>query len=643
MKSDEFDVGMYIIDCNYRLMFINECAKDMFPDAQAGAVCHKAMYGSDTPCVNCPVGRRESSLWVENRNEWISATAAKMELPDCGGCHSIQFKIGGQPHNRLKSERFDAIQLLAAINTTYDMVVSVNLTQNTYRLFNSESFVTQGDEATGVFDEVIEIHHSKVAQHHKQLYYDTFSRQALLKAYADGRNSVYLEYQQYDDDGIPHWLATRTMFTENPYSSDVTEITISKNIDDRIYAEQQNKAALQQALHLAEQANRAKSNFLSAMSHDIRTPMNAIVGFTQLSLNEDDFSVVKGSYLPKMKTAGEHLLMLINDVLEMSRIESGKIELKEAPYHLGEISRDIEQVIGTLASEKQVIAKSEGSVSDYYVYCDKLRINQIITNLVSNAVKFTPVGGTVMVSVRQDVCDEHGYAVYEFNISDTGIGMSEEFLRNVFDPFEREKTSTVTRVEGTGLGLSIVKNLVDMMGGTIDIQSQINKGTNVRVRLKLRLAEPDVIAGLKKSTNSVQDINAEDAGAYFEGKRLLLVEDNELNRIIAETILAEAGFAVETADDGIYAVDMVKNAADDYYDAVLMDVQMPIMNGYEATKAIRALDGRRSGVKIIAVTANAFESDVEEAIKAGMNAHISKPIKVDELYKVLLREISMEE
>ncbi len=654
MITKKSELGMYIIGSDYQMLYANRTTKNMYPNFRVGDICHKVLYGYDSPCADCPVNKGSSLFYNSQNNEWVAAQAEEMELPEYGICHNIQFQVKKPEGDKgkislfdkhireqLKEKEAEAVQLLTAINTTYDMVVSVNLTQNTYRLFEIESFVTNGDSITGVFDEIIDIHCKKVVEQHRELYYNTFSREALLKAHSEGKKSVYLEYQQRDDDGVPHWLGTHTMFTENPYTSDVMEITISQNIDERIHKEEKSKAALEEALNLAEQANRAKSNFLSAMSHDIRTPMNAVVGFAYLALKEDDFSVVKNNYLPKIRTAGELLLMLINDILEMSRIESGKIELKEYPYDIGEISKDIAQVVDSLAKEKRINLKTVSTVKDYCIYCDKLRIHQIITNLLSNAVKFTPEQGTVSVSIKQEACDEQGYAVYEFNVSDTGIGMSEEFLKSVFDPFEREKTSTVTRVEGTGLGLSIVKNLVDIMGGTIVVESQVNKGTNVKIRLKFKLAPPEIVHKISSDEKSVQKIEIEKAKMFFEGKRLLLVEDNELNRMIAETLLVEAGFIVDTAEDGTYAVEMMKNAPDDYYyDAVLMDIQMPLMNGYEATKVIRSLDGERRNVKIIALTANAFESDVNDARKYGMNAHISKPINVDELYSVLFREIN---
>ncbi len=539
------------------------------------------------------------------------------------------------------AKELEARQLMRAVSDSSDMIISVNLTQNSYYVISNKNLQKNEIYHDGTFDELFEKNTKFIPNEYKDEFEALFSKSSLLQAYANGDKFVYLEHLRYDDNYNPYWVSTHFMFTDNPYSDDIIAIIVRRNITERRKREAKQKQLLKDALIEAKKASNAKSDFLSRMSHDIRTPMNAIVGFTNFAINEDDFSIVKNNYLPKIQTAGEHLLMLINDILEMSRIESGKVELKESPHHLGEISRAISQVVDSLAEEKKLKLITNGSITDYYVYCDKLRINQIITNLLSNAFKFTPVCGTVSVSVKQHECDEPGYAAYEFEVSDTGIGMSKEFLTNIFDPFERERTSTVTHTEGTGLGLSIVKSIVDIMGGTITVDSEVNKGTCFKIELKFRLVEQEIIQKLRNNETIEPKLITDEVKSRFKGKRLLVVEDNELNRIIAETILVEAGFEVEMAEDGIYAVDMVKNAASDsYYDAVLMDVQMPVMGGYEATRVIRSFDGERSNVKIIALTANAFESDVEDAKQAGMNAHISKPINIDELYRVLLKEIN---
>ncbi len=388
----------------------------------------------------------------------------------------------------------------------------------------------------------------------------------------------------------------------------------------------------------AEENNRAKTAFLFQMSHDIRTPMNAIVGFTDFAIRETDISVIKEEYLPKIKTSSEHLLLLINDVLEMSRIESGKMELHEEPEDLSEILQEGFSIISVRAREEGLKLIMENHLTNGYVYCDKLRIHQILMNLLGNAVKFTPENGTVTLSMSQNGCERVGWQRYELKVSDTGIGMKPEFLEHVFEPFERERSSTVSRKEGSGLGLSIVKSIVDAMGGKITVESVQGEGSSFTVFLELRLAEPEQIAALqeKKQTAGKPNLTPEEQKALFAGKHVLLVEDNEFNRYIADAMLREYGFLVDHAENGSVAVEMTAAQPAGYYHVILMDVQMPVMNGYEATKAIRALGEGRSEVRIVAVTANAFDSDVADALAAGMDGHIAKPIDMNALQAVFM-------
>lgn len=389
----------------------------------------------------------------------------------------------------------------------------------------------------------------------------------------------------------------------------------------------------------AEENNRAKTEFLSQMSHDIRTPMNAVISFTNFAIEEDDISVIKEDYLPKIRSSSSHLLMLINEVLEMSRIESGKLELSINPCNIVKISEETISMLQVQTKEKNIALSISTNVKNEFVYGDRLKLDQILVNFFSNAVKFTPEGGTINITLKQNEIDDKNIGEYEMAFSDTGIGMSDDFVKRVFEPFERERTSTVSGIEGTGLGLAIVKKIVDAMGGCISVESQKDEGTTFTVRLRFRLVEPELISGLELESQSKCKVSFEEMKEKFKGKRLLLVEDNEFNRIISETVLGEAGFIIETAEDGSVAVEMVKRVPADYYNVILMDIQMPIMNGYEATRVIRSLDDERSNIKIIAVTANAFESDIKDAKDAGMNEHISKPINVEELCEVLLKEI----
>ena len=533
-------------------------------------------------------------------------------------------------------------------------------------------------------------------------------------------------------------------------------------------ADRQVNQALSDAVAAAETANRAKSTFLSNMSHDIRTPMNAIIGFTTLAIsNIDDKNRVK-DYLAKTLASSNHLLSLINDVLDMSRIESGKIHLEEVEVNLSDVLHDLKTIVsGQIFAKQLELYMDVMDVTDEDVYCDKTRLNQILLNLLSNAIKFTPAGGTVSVRVRQLAGKVRGCGQYEFRIKDNGIGMSPEFAKKIFEPFERERTSTVSRIQGTGLGMAITKNIVDMMGGTIEVQTAQGKGTEftvcvlmraqteqrpvekiteleglkalvvdddfntcdsvtkmlvkvgmraewtlsgkeavLRARQSIEMSDayhayiidwrlPDMngievtrrirslnddtpiiiltaydwsdieveakAAGVtafcskpmfmsdlretlmsalgQKQTDAAQGLLPE-KNADFKGKQILLVEDNELNREIAQEILREYGFLVDTAENGAVAVEKVSTAAPDSYDLVLMDVQMPIMDGYTATRKIRALDDpARAKLPIIAMTANAFDEDRRNALESGMNGFLSKPIVigdlVQELHKIL--------
>ena len=527
---------------------------------------------------------------------------------------------------------------------------------------------------------------------------------------------------------------------------------------------QELNAKLQVAVEKAETANRAKSTFLSNMSHDIRTPMNAIIGFTTLALsNIDDTDRVK-DYLGKTLASSNHLLSLINDVLDMSRIESGKIHLEEVEVNLSDVLHDLKTIVsGQIYAKQLELYMDAMDVTDEDVYCDKTRLNQVLLNLLSNAIKFTPAGGTVSVRVRQLAGTVRGCGQYEFRVKDNGIGMSQEFAKKIFEPFERERTSTVSRIQGTGLGMAITKNIVDMMGGTIEVQTAQGKGSEFIIRVPMRaqaerrpvekiteleglkslvvdddfntcdsvtkmlvkvgmraewtLSGKEAVLRARQSiemsdayhayiidwrlpdmngievTRQIRSLNddtpiiiltaydwsdieveAKAAGVTafcskpmfmsdlhetlmnaigqtqtdaaqellpkkntnFKGRHILLVEDNELNREIAQEILCEYGFRVDTAENGAVAVEKVSTAAPGSYDLVLMDVQMPVMDGYTATRQIRALDDPAlAKIPILAMTANAFDEDRRNALESGMTGFLSKPIVIGDLVQEL--------
>lgn len=381
----------------------------------------------------------------------------------------------------------------------------------------------------------------------------------------------------------------------------------------------------------AIEGSNAKSKFLFNMSHDIRTPMNAIIGYTDLALKEPAPPKVH-DYISKIKRSSRHLLTLINDILEMSRIESGKMEIIPEPADLYQVFEGIRELFDEQMKQKNLDFTVEvRDIKDKYVLCDIKSFNRVIINLLSNAYKFTPDGGRICASITQTGNAEDGSGIYNISVRDSGMGMSKEFAAKMFTPFERERSSTVSKIEGTGLGLSIMKSIVDLMGGSIEVETEPGKGTEFILHMQFGLASEEEIAELK----NVREAEPAE-GIDFTGKRLLLAEDNEINLEIATMILTQAGFIVDTAENGKDALDKLSASAPGYYDAVLMDIQMPVMDGYTATGKIRALEDKKlASVPIIAMTANAFKEDIEAAKNAGMNAHIAKPIDIAALMKTL--------
>ena len=411
------------------------------------------------------------------------------------------------------------------------------------------------------------------------------------------------------------WNSARDFFIQQEHS----EQEYRKSLE-------QKNIALQLAVQRETKANLAKREFLFNMSHDIRTPMNAIIGFTALAQTHIDDRGQVEDYLKKISVSSQHLLSLINDVLDMSRIESGKVTLEAKPVHLPELVRELRDIVQAVVSEKDLsLTLDTVGVKNEDVIADPLRLEQILINVLANAVKFTPDGGQISLWIVQKDTAPAGDADFEFHIKDNGIGMSEEFQKHIFEQFARERTSTVSKIQGTGLGMAITTSLVDMMGGRITVKSELGKGSEFTSSLRFPIGE----------AKTEQALPAAKASA-FTGKKLLVVEDNELNLEIASTLLKEAGFEVDTAENGKIAVEKVEAASADRYDLILTDIQMPEMEGYEATRRIRALpDAKKAALPIVAMTANAFEDDRKNALHAGMNGHIAKPLDIQKLFQVL--------
>lgn len=378
---------------------------------------------------------------------------------------------------------------------------------------------------------------------------------------------------------------------------------------------------LEEAREKAEAASAAKSSFLYNMSHDIRTPMNAITGYAGLLEKTLDDREKSLDFLKKIQLSSDFLLGLINNVLEVARIESGKVTVNEEVHNVKEVAERTFAIYEDQISEKRITFVHKEELIEEYLYFDTLKVQEIFLNLISNACKYTPEGGRVSVHIKQVPADEEGYVKAIATISDTGIGMSEEFLPHLFDDFSRERTSTEAKVQGTGLGMAIVKQLVGMMGGTITVESELGKGTTFRLELKHRIGK----APEKVVAKDASEVN-------FVGKHILIAEDNALNAEIATELLTSVGFVVDLAEDGVICVDKVLKAEAHTYDAILMDIQMPNMDGYDATRRIRAFcDPEKANIPIIAMTANAFDEDRQNALMVGMNDHLAKPIQVDKL------------
>ncbi|MCM1256984.1 MAG: response regulator [Roseburia sp.] len=656
------------------------------------------------------------------------------------------------------------MELIHALSIDYNIICSFDLDTDAGTALRSNK------EAGGIFacSEGEELSYTESMKDYTQRFVHEEDREILRQRFSvDGlkkelaeKNAYSLNYRVCTDEGIAYYQIKAV--PTGKWSEDKGIVLGFRSVDEEIRSEMEKKTLLENALQQANRANKAKSIFLSNMSHDIRTPMNAIVGFTSLAMTHIDCKEQVEEYLKKIMTSGNHLLSLINDVLDMSRIESGKIHLDENLCRLPDILHGLSNILLADVHAKQLELNIDVvDVVDEEIYCDKLRLNQVLLNLLGNAVKYTGAGGTVSMRLTEKPATQEGYGNYEFNIKDTGIGMSEEFVSHIFEPFERENSSTVSGIQGTGLGMAITKNIIEMMHGTIDIKSRKGEGTEINVcfsfRLHDQIKEPVDIPQLKNyralvvdddfnACDSVTDmlgqlgmrtewtlsgkeallrtrqavsrddiynvyvidwmlpdmngievtrrirkemgdevpiilmtaydwadieeeakeagINAfctkplflsdlrsclhsivnakedqeEDPGESEKNYtgRILLAEDNALNQEIATAILEDAGFTTEVADNGQIAVEMLKKSQPGYYQLVLMDVRMPVMNGYEATGEIRQLENKElASIPILAMTANAFEEDRREALRCGMNGHLAKPIDVKKLFQML--------
>ncbi|KAI4443794.1 Sensor histidine kinase RcsC [Schaedlerella arabinosiphila] len=658
------------------------------------------------------------------------------------------------------------MELVQALSTDYNIVCFYDLDTDLGSSLRIDEGIRHiyGDiftEAMSYRDSMEQYIQEFVYEEDRELMRQSFSQENVKKELSE-KKSYYVNYRAIRGGEIRYFQLK--IVRAGVWGEGHGIVLGLRSVDEEIRNEMEKKNLLQDALLQANRASKAKSVFLSNMSHDIRTPMNAIVGFTALAITHIDRPDQVEEYLKKIMTSGNHLLSLINDVLDMSRIESGKMHLDEKPCSLPDILHGLRSIVQSDIHAKQLeLYIDTVDVLDEDIYCDKLRLNQVLLNLLSNAIKYTTAGGIISMRVMEKSKVTADYASYEFHIKDTGIGMSKEFVTHIFEPFEREKNSTISGIQGTGLGMAITKNIVDMMNGSIEVRSELGVGTEFIVSFTFRLhsgaRKPQNIPELKNCRALVvdDDFNTCDSVSYMLGQigmrvewtlsgkeavlrtrqavmrgddycvyiidwmlpdmngvevtrrirketggnvpvivltaydwadieeeakeagvtafcskplffselrsclysivntdeeeeleqedtkqpefrtgRILLAEDNELNQEIAEAILGDAGFEVEIAENGQIAVDMLNKVEPGYYQLVLMDVQMPVMNGYEATREVRSLDNPEiANIPILAMTANAFEEDKQAALRCGMNGHIAKPIDIDNLFGTL--------
>lgn len=454
-----------------------------------------------------------------------------------------------------------------------------------------------------------------------------FSDAKLLKTLVENQRKFTYRFLCRGDDNEYKWCEYVVIRIDDAPTPQRVAIGYN-DVDKTVKEEMAQQRALTEALEQAEAANKAKSTFLFNMSHDIRTPMNAIIGFSNLLKEHIDDRALVEEYIGKIQIANDFLLDIINNILDMARIESGKESLYEEPCSAASVCADIVPVFEAQMREKNITFTHSEKVVHKNIYADLTKLRKVLLNVLSNAYKYTDVGGAVSMTVTEIPYDRPGYVLYRNVIEDTGIGMSEEFQKHIFEDFARERTSTESKVIGTGLGLAIVKKLVDLMNGTITIESKLGVGTKITLDIPHRIVDE----ALQEHRSRTKDY----AKITLKGKRILLAEDNDLNAEIAMTLLKEYGLEADHASNGELCVKMLEEASDDYYSLILMDVQMPVMNGYQATRLIRNMKSTsKASIPILAMTANAFEEDRRDAIAAGMNGHLAKPINVAKLFEML--------
>ncbi len=525
-------------------------------------------------------------------------------------------------------------EIIRILANEYTIVLYVDLNEDSFTPYNlggnySNIFGEYINKKKRTFSDLRKYYiENKIIEEDRNMVME-YSETDYIKKQLSRHKSYVVNYHAFNDVNEQKYCQMRVIRVGNKKTIDAIVLGFADKTEELRRQNEYNEK-LREAREKAESASKAKSTFLFNMSHDIRTPMNAILGFTAMAKKYINDPEKMEECLDKVELSGNHLLSLINDVLDMARIENNKIIIEETPNNIRYNFEQFIEIMQPNAKERDLELTLEiKNLTDEEIYFDALRMNRVIMNIVSNSLKYTKPGGSINVTLEQKPSDREGYGAYDMIFSDTGIGMSKQFLDTIFDLFTREKNTTVSGIQGTGLGMAITKNFVELMGGTIDIDSALGLGTTVTCHMYFRIQN-------EKAKTEEVPVSEEDID--FSNVRLLLVEDNELNREIAKDVLEEMGVTVEEASDGSVAVDMVSLKEPGYYDLIFMDIQMPYMDGYKATRAIRDLkDPVAASVPIVAMTANAFEEDKKKALESGMNGHLAKPLDIGEIVKMLIK------